>query len=143
MQLRRAINGKPDEKFIHCEKFTPFVIEQRAVRLDGVENCFATGELFLQCDGFAEEFHAEQRRLAALPREVDFRRRLALDVLPDVFREHGVVHAPLFFAGIQFFLFEIETVFAIEIANRADGFRQDMKPVSGISDGRLAHARKG
>ena len=67
---------------------------------------------------------------------------LAPDVLPDIFLQHRVAHAPLVFAGIQLFLFEIETVLAIKIADRPDGFRQDMKSVSGIGDGKRAHAAK-
>jgi hypothetical protein len=66
-----------------------------------------------------------------------------VDVLADVFLQHRVAHPPLYFAGIEFFLFEVETVFAVEIANRSDRFRQQMKRVSGVGDGRLAHARKG
>jgi hypothetical protein len=96
----------------------------------------------LQINSLTEKIHAQQRRFAALPGKVDFRDRLAADVLADVFLQHGVAHPPLIFAGIQFFLFEVKTVFAIEVADRADGFRQQMKSVSGVGDGRLAHARK-
>jgi hypothetical protein len=62
--------------------------------------------------------------------------------LADIFLQDIVAHAPLVYAGIQFLLFEIEAVFAIEIADRPDGFRQKMKTTADIADGRLEHERE-
>src|SRR5262249_25460937 len=63
-----------------------------------------------------------------------------VDILADVFRQHGIAHAPLRLAGIEIFLFEIETIFAIQIADRPDRFREDMKRSSGVDVGWLAQA---
>ncbi len=45
---------------------------------------FAVAVRLLQLDDAAEEVHAEQGRLAAVPDELDHRGRLRLDVLLDV-----------------------------------------------------------
>lgn len=140
VHFTRAVDGEADEKIIRGEELAPFVIEQGAVGLDGVGDDFAGGEFFLQRDNLAKKIDTEQGGFAALPGEIDFGCGLAMDVLADVFRKYGVAHAPLVFAGVKFFLFEIETIFAIEIANRPDWFGQDMKWAGGIRDRRLAQA---
>ena len=140
VHFRGAIDGEADEEIVRGEEFAPFVVEQRAVGLDGVGNDFTAREFFLERDDFAEKIDAEQGGFAALPGEIDFGDGLAMDVLADVFLQHRVAHAPLVFAGIEIFLFEIETIFAIEVANRPDRFGQDVKRSSGVRDRRLVQA---
>ena len=143
MQFRRTVHGQTDEKLVGRQKFTPFIVQQCAVGLDRIEDGLAAGIFFLQCDCPAEEIHAQQRWLAPLPGEV-----ISGVGWPWIYcrmysSSTHVAHPPRLSTGYNFLLFEIEAVFAIEIANRADGFRQEMKPVSGIGDGRLAHATQG
>ena len=63
-----------------------------------------------------------------------------MDVFADIFFQHGVAHAPRIFGGIQFFLCEIKTIFAIEVADGADGLGHDVEGGAGGSvDGRYGH----
>lgn len=69
MQPRRSVDAQADEKLLRLQEFAPFVVEQRAVGLDGIVDAFAAGMLPLQLDDLAEELHPEQRRFPALPSE--------------------------------------------------------------------------
>ena len=65
------------------------------VGLQRVADLLLLAEGLLQLDHAAEEVDAEQGRLAAVPDELDDGRRLRLDVLLDVLREHFVRHPEL------------------------------------------------
>ena len=92
MQPRRSVDAQADEKLFRLQEFAPFVVEQRAVGLDGIVDAFAAGILPLQLDDFAEELHPEQRRFPTLPGECDFRNILPYDVLPHIGLEDLIGH---------------------------------------------------
>ena len=87
----------------------------------------SAGVLLLKAHRVAEEIDAEQRRFAALPGEIDLVAWLSLDILPDIGIENLIAHGPIAFGGIELFLFEIEAVFAIEVADGPDGLGEDVK----------------
>ena len=122
VKLWGAVDAQADEEVIFDKELAPLVVEQGAVGLDGVGDFFAVGVFFLQFDGFAEEGDAEKGGLAALPGEGDFGDVLVGDVLTDERVEDFVAHPEFFVGGEEFFFFEIEAVFAVEIAQGANGF---------------------
>jgi hypothetical protein len=127
VQLSRAVDRQSDEEAVLCEELAPLIIKQRAVGLKGVGDRLALRVLLLKFDDLAEERYAQQRRLAALPGEADLGDRLILDVLADVFFQHFVTHPPLVLALVQLLLFQIEAVFAVEVADRPDRLGQQVK----------------
>jgi len=90
----------------------------------------------LEFDDFFEEVEAHEGGLAALPGEVDFGDVLVFDVLADVGIEDFGGHAEgvdSCFARpwVEFFFFEVEAVFAVEVADGADGFGHDVEGAGG------------
>lgn len=75
----------------------------------------------------SEKVYAQQGRLSALPSEMDFIDLLCGDVLLNVSFEHLGSHFLTPVIGIKVLLFEVEAVFAIEVANRPNGFGHDVK----------------
>src|SRR5271166_4848552 len=80
-----------------------------------------TGTLvfLFQCHHLFKEAHAQQGRLATLPRKHDFVAALAFDVLADVGFENLVAERSLAMAAQQFFLVEVIAISAVEIADRS------------------------
>src|SRR5579872_3419801 len=121
----------------------PFVVEENAVSLKRVFDALAVCVLLLQRDHAAEEIDAEQRWFATLPCKVDRLQRLRLDILADVGFEDVVRHGPTGKTGVagvrgrgrggrggasvKLFLFQIKTVFAIEIADGANRLGHDVE----------------
>jgi hypothetical protein len=68
MQLARPVETQADVEILFRQKLAPFIVDGGAVGLDAVDDLFVGRQiLFLQIDGFPEEFDAEQGRLAAVP----------------------------------------------------------------------------
>jgi len=82
----RSVHAQADEEVVLPEEGGPFVVEPGAVGLDGVQDALAgLAVLRSQLDDAAEEVQPHQRRLAALPRDIDLGRSLLrLQQLPDV-----------------------------------------------------------
>src|SRR5215471_8616798 len=117
------------------------MIKQYAVGLQSVENRLAPGVFLLQLNSFFEEANAQQGRLAALPGEIDLRYGLPPDVLPDIFLQHRIAHPPFAFFGIEFLLFQVKAVFAIEVADGADGLGEHVETAACQEWMRIAHNR--
>ena len=131
MQLARAVDGNADQELIFKEEFCPRIVEQDAIGLEGVGDLLAVGIFLLDLDEIPEIIDTQQRRFPALPGKIHHRRIVRLDILPDVALQHIFVHRPLIDMRIglriQQFLFEIEAVFAVEIADRPDGLSQHVE----------------
>ncbi len=126
VEVAGAVDADADEEVVLLEEVGPFGVEQGGVCLEGVFDGLAVGVLGLEGDGLAEEFDAEQGGLAALPCEADVGRGLGLDVLADVVFEQLGGHAPFAF-GVEGFLFEVEAVLAVEVADGPDGLGHDVE----------------
>ncbi len=122
-----TIDGEADEEVVLGEEFTPRVVEEGAVGLEGVGDIFAVGELLLEGDDFLEEGDSEEGGFAALPGEVNIGTGLGVDVLLDVGLEDVVGHGPVALVGVEGFFFEIEAVGAVEVADGADGLGEDVE----------------
>ena len=127
MQPRRTVDAEADEKILRTQEFAPFVVEHGAVGLDGVVDLFAVSVLALQLDDLAEKLHPQQRRFPTLPGKRNLRHILAPDVLPHVGLEDHVGHFEIFVRGEELLFFEIEAVFAVEVADRPDGLGHDVE----------------
>jgi len=80
VKLARPVDAQPDEKVVLFVELAPLVGQQRTVGLHGVlERHARLLVLLLESDRAAEEIHAHDRRLAALPRHRDLVRPVALD----------------------------------------------------------------
>src|SRR5690606_18398441 len=127
MELARTIQADAHEKALAVEKPSPVIGEQRPVRLDRVGHVSTGTEPSLQGTHLLEEIDAQERRLPTLPRELHFRRILACDVISHEGLQDVVRHPETRRPRIQRRLFEIKAVRAIEVAQRAGRFRQEMK----------------
>jgi hypothetical protein len=104
----------------------PLVGEQRAVRLDRVEDHLVRPLVRLdEGDRSPEEVEAEECGLPALPGDRDLRRGLGLDDLADEGLQEVLAH-PEPVARVELFLREEEAVLTVEVADRARRLRQDM-----------------
>ena len=102
-----------------------------AVGLHGVRDALSRPLVaFDVLDRALEEVEAHERRLATLPADDDVRARLRLEQLADVGLEQLVGH-PEAAARIEHLLREEEAVLAIEVADRAGRFGQQMEIGSG------------
>jgi len=85
MRFARTVEADPDQKAIFGEEFAPLIVQQGAIGLQGVINVHTgTRIFFLISHRAAEEIHAHQGWLAALPGKVDFRHSLGCDVLAGI-----------------------------------------------------------
>ena len=127
VEFRRAVDAQADEEMVFGKEFTPFVVQQGAVGLQGVADLSATGVFLLQGNRFPEKVDSQQRRFSSLPGEGDFRHALLFDVLADVGLQYFVRHFEVFVGGEELFFFQIKAVFAVEITQRPDGLGHHMK----------------
>src|SRR3990172_4980047 len=128
VQLSRAVETQADVKVLLGEKLTPLLVDRRAVGLNAVDEFFAFRKVFfLKVDGLAEEFNAEQRRLAAVPGKADDLLRRCLNMLGDVALEGFLAQAKVRAFGVEVFFFEVIAVVAVEVADRPDRFHHDLK----------------
>ena len=127
MQLSGAIDGNSDEEVLLCKEISPLIIQQNAIGLKCVFNSLSIGILGLKRDNIAKIVDSQQRRLAALPGEVDYICILLLNVLLDIRLEDIRGHGPLGSVGIKNFLLQIKAVLAVQIANWPDGLGQNVE----------------
>ena len=105
------------------EKLAPFVVQEDAVGLDGIDDLLPLRpELILQSDRPAEEVDAHQGGFPALPSEADLGQcgGLCGNVLPGHLLQNLRRHPERFGIGIQLILIQIETVAAIQITYWTD-----------------------
>ena len=130
-----AVEGEADEEVVLVEEFGPVGVEEDAVGLEGVVDFFVLRIMFLlEFNDFFEEVESEECGFAALPGEVDFGDVLLVDVLLDAGFEGVVGHFEGVEVGvgwIKIFFFEVEAVFAVEVADRADGLGHDVEGARG------------
>ena len=122
-----AIEAQAHEEIVFGEEGAPFVVEQRAVGLEGILYELAARVAALQRDGLAKKIQPHQCRLAALPSKYDFRHVLRLDELTHVGFQHLVRHAKTLRPRKHFFLFEVKAVAAPQVAHGADGLAHDVE----------------
>ena len=123
---------RPTRKRCSFRNARPVLVEQRAVGLQVVLDPLSGLRVFpLQRDDLPEELEAEQRRFATLPREDDFVRRHARDVVAHEALQHLVVHVPAARAAGQRLLAQVEAVRAVEIAGRASRLGHHMESPRG------------
>ena len=83
--------------------------------------------LLLEFYDAAEVVNAQERGFARLPRKRNYFSSLALYVLPDVELQNFVRHPPAAIFLIEMFLLKIKAILAIQVTNRADWLRHDVK----------------
>lgn len=127
MQFSGTVDGYADKKILFGEELFPVIVQQNAIRLKCIFNSFAIRILRLQRDNAAEIIDSQQGRLSALPCKMDHIRVLLLNVLLDVRFEYIRRHSPLGGIGIKDFLLQVETVFAVQIADGADRLGENVK----------------
>ncbi len=127
VEFARAIDGDADKEAVLGEEGRPFIVDQGSVGLEGVVDGLAGGMFGLEGDDGAKEIDAKEGGLTALPCEVDFVVRLRGDVLLDVALEDFRGHLPARCGGVEGFFLEVEAVFAVEVADGADGLGHDVK----------------
>ncbi len=128
VQLGGSVQAQADVKTLGRQKASPFLVDEHAVGLHAVLD-HPPGRLVLalQVDGLPVEVHAQQRRLAAMPGEADFRAAGRGDVLDDVLLQHRVGHAGRAVVGIQFRLVQVVAVLAVEITDCSRRLGEDLK----------------
>ena len=127
VQLARPVDAEADEEPVLQEEPGPLVVDLGPVGLDGVDDVLPRlGVLLAQLHRPAEELHAHQHGLAALPGDVDLRRAVRLDELADVQVQRLVAH-PRLGVGVQPLLAQEVAVGAVEVARRARRFDQQVE----------------
>ncbi len=135
MQVPRPVDRDADEELVLGQELAPFVVDEDAVGLEGVRDAFAVAVVLLELHGAPEEVHPHERRLAALPGEVDLGDVLRLDVSPDVGFQRFLVHAPGFsIVRVKLLLLQVEAVRAVDVAYGAGGLGHDVN-----GEGRIRH----
>ena len=127
MQMFRPVDREADQKIMPLKKPAPLVIQQRPIGLKGILDRLPIRILLLIGHDALEEFHAHQRRLAPLPGKGDLRHILGRNILLHIPLQHVLRHPPIRFVRIQLLLFQVKTIFAIQIANRPDGLGHHME----------------
>ena len=132
VDLLRAVDGQAHEEAVLLQEARPVLVEQRAVGLQVVlDPLSGLRVLPLQRHDLAEEVEAEQRGLAALPREHHLVGGHARDVVAHEALEHLVVHVPAARAARQRLLAQVEAVRAVEVAGRAGRLDHHVEPPRG------------
>ena len=123
VQLARAVDADSHQELIFRQELGPLVIDQNAIRLEGVSHGLASCKALLQGDHFAEEPDPEEGRFASLPGKARLGPRLRSDVVPDVGFQNFRGHAKAPGSLVQLGFLEVETIAAFQVAQRADGLR--------------------
>ena len=127
MHIARPVDADPDEIVVLLEEFRPFVVDQRAVGLDGVEHALVRLAVFVRRvrpNGGRSRCRAASARRPATPPPPAVR-----TTIPSAagYRSPGVVrHQRALARRIEVFLRQEEAVLAAEVAGRAGGLRQKM-----------------
>lgn len=128
VDLSGPVTAQPHQEVVLLEEFTPLVVEQDAVGLEGVlHHLVGPAVLLDQFDSLAEELHPHQRRLATLPGDGDGGGAVGLQQLPDVGLQRGLRH-PALVVRVQGFLGQEEAVRAVDVACRTAGLRKEVEP---------------
>ncbi len=118
---------RPTRNRCFLKERAPLVVEPGAVGLNRVGDRLSGSSIRShELDGTREEVETHQRRLASLPRDRDLGPCLRLEQLPDVDLEQLVGH-PETAAGIEHLLRQEEAVLAVQVADGAGRFRQQME----------------
>jgi hypothetical protein len=96
--------------------------------LESIFNALAVRIPLFQFNNLAEEIDAQQSWLSALPGEANHGRLLRLNVLADVALQEVIRHGPRRRGVIEIFLFQVEAILTIQIADRSHGLCHDVKP---------------
>src|SRR3569833_3491770 len=116
VKFARTVKTDADREALARKKLAPGIIKQRAIGLQRVADRLSLGVLTLETHCFHKEIQTQQRRLPALPGELNFGRVLRRDVAGDVGPQRFVRHAESGVRRMELLLLEIEAVIAIEIA---------------------------
>ena len=101
VQRRRTVDAEADDKIFSGQKAAPVVIQENAVRLDGVGDAPAVGPvLALEFHDAAKIIQSENGRFTAVPGEIDLRFKGNLDLLDDVCLQQVVSHSKRLGLGI-------------------------------------------
>ncbi len=128
VDLPRPVDRKSHQEAVFGEERCPFVVDERAIGLNGVDQSL-TGQRhrLRELHGTAEEVQAHHGRLAALPPDDHLGRvDVGPDQLPQVDLQQVIGH-PESAPRIQHFLGQEEAIGAIEIANRPGRLRQEVE----------------
>jgi hypothetical protein len=127
VHLGRPVDADPDEVVVLLEQGRQLVVDERPVGLDRVLDRHPGSAVPLDVGvGPAEEVHAHERRLAALPGDVDVGNPMRLDELANVRLEQVVGH-PEAAARVEHLLGQEEAVRAVEVAGRSCGLGQHVE----------------
>ena len=127
VQRGRTVDAEAYQKVVLPKERGPFIVDQRAVGLDGVLNGHPGSEVFsLVCDRPAKEIQAHQRGLAALPGHDHLRYLVSFDELADIALQHLVRHAEAA-ARVEHLLGKEEAVVAVKVAGRAGRLGEQVK----------------
>ncbi|OPX95576.1 MAG: hypothetical protein A4E60_03575 [Syntrophorhabdus sp. PtaB.Bin047] len=122
MDLFRTVETDPHHEVVLLQEVAPLVGEERSIGLKCVGDGLCPDERSLKLDDAFKEIDAQEGRLPALPDELDDRGGLRSDVVRDEAGQDLIGH-PVFFARPeQRLFFQVETVLAVEVAQRPYGF---------------------
>jgi hypothetical protein len=118
VKLFRAVHAQADEEIVLAKEPAPFVVEEYAVRLEGVFDHHARFAVFvLQFHGAPEKIESHERRLPSLPGNGDGGRPMRLEELPDESFVDLIGHSGIFTGlGVKLLLFEEKAVSAVQVA---------------------------
>ena len=119
VKLLRAIDRNTHQKIVFFEKFAPGIVEQSSVGLNYVVNFTSASVFFLKFEGFFVEANRTQQSFATMPGKKYFVLCLRINVLFGEFFEECIAHQLALGRRIEIFLFEIITIFALQIAGRS------------------------
>ena len=107
-----------------AEELAPFVIQERAVGLQGVLEDHAWPlVLVLEFYGTPIEVEAHQGRFSTLPGHRHLVGAMGLDELPDILLQHHVTHAKVT-AGVELFFVQKKAIGTVQVASRPGGLGQ-------------------
>ena len=118
MKLLRTVDGDPDKEIVFSEKPAPFVGQQCGIRLYAIVNLASLGIFPLKHKCAPIECHRTHQRFPSMPGEEYLRSGLGLNVFLDKLFKQTVGDDVLPAIGIQFFLLQIVTVLATQVAER-------------------------
>ena len=123
VQFLGTVNAQANKESVLLKKGAPFVVKQRAVRLEIIFNTLPwLLVLPFELDDLVEKLQPQQGRLTALPGEDHLASVLPLDVLSDMGLKDLVGNAELAAGAEQIFLVQVITVGAVKIADCANWF---------------------
>jgi len=130
------VEAQTDQKVVFMKELTPLIVEEDAVRLEGVlDSCTWLCISFLELHGAPVEIDPHESWLSALPRYCHLRDLVSFEKLPYIGLVDLIRH-PEAASEVEFLFFQEEAVVATEIAGRSRRFGHDME---GLRNFRLRH----